>query len=195
MSEIDCWKHELVGMFGSIWVYRPLEDIAEDVGEFDCKTNQLVIGGGGGEHPALVLKDPERAVEMFAVCADGDESNKDQKEFDIPDDVEQRLRFKDREDVLGFYNWNSETHHNFFLRCTRGFLPNPYDPKCGTGFDDWLILGFGEFIYYAMPELAPKATKFFEQYQINALHMRYNNILAVPPRIPVYANGGNAFFK
>ena len=70
MSYIDSYKHELVGMFGSLPVYHPLEDIPgssepELSGEFACSTKQIVIGGGGGEWPGLVITNPIGAVIEF----------------------------------------------------------------------------------------------------------------------------------
>ena len=61
MSHIDSYKHEIVGLFGCIPVYRPLEDISEPGDDdpqldFGCTTEQLVIGGGPGEHLGLVLR-------------------------------------------------------------------------------------------------------------------------------------------
>ena len=48
MSHIDSFKHEIVGLFGGLPVYHPLEDIN---GDFKCSTKQLVIGGGSGDQP------------------------------------------------------------------------------------------------------------------------------------------------
>ncbi len=45
-----------------ISVYFPLEDID---GDFKCTTKQLLIGGGSGEDPALVIKNPLAATAMF----------------------------------------------------------------------------------------------------------------------------------
>lgn len=59
MSHIDSFKHEIVGLFGGLLVYHPLEDIQ---GDFVCTPKCLLIGGGSGEHPALVIESPLKAV-------------------------------------------------------------------------------------------------------------------------------------
>ena len=46
MSHIDSFKHELVGLFGGLPVYHPLEVID---GDFRCDPTQLLLGGGSGE--------------------------------------------------------------------------------------------------------------------------------------------------
>ena len=93
MSYIDQFRHELVGMLGGLPVYRPLEDIVGDedpayTGEFSCTTCQLVIGGGGGEFPGLVVKKPVCAVATFlsAELADMEELAKERPGLPAPPD-------------------------------------------------------------------------------------------------------------
>jgi len=61
MSHIDSYKHEIVGLFGCLPVYHPLGDIPAPPDnwpeyDFGYTTEQLVIGGGPGEHLGLVLQ-------------------------------------------------------------------------------------------------------------------------------------------
>ena len=192
MSYIDGHPHEIVGLLAGIPVYHPLADIPgpgpdwpED--DFGCRTDQLVIGGGPGEHPGLVLREIPAAVAQF-VLACGD--------FELPNAVETQL--SDICDVgsgLHFAGWTTEDHCGFFEICTSGALPRPLDPEGQENLERWLVLGVGEFVYYAMPELSQGVVELVAPFHQNAHYMRYNNILCVPPGIPVYANGGNAFFK
>ncbi len=46
-----------------------------------------------------------------------------------------------------------------------------------------------------MPDLAIEIISQLEKPYQRFNHMRYNNITLIPPNIPVYANGGNAFFN
>ncbi len=62
MSYIDCFKHELVGMLGYLPVYHPLEGVD---GSFICGAHQLLLGGGGREHSALVIENSTSAVAYF----------------------------------------------------------------------------------------------------------------------------------
>jgi hypothetical protein len=55
MSYIDLFKHREVGNICGLPLYLALENIDGD--EFKCKTGSVIIGGGGGEHPGMVIKD------------------------------------------------------------------------------------------------------------------------------------------
>ncbi|WP_312531719.1 hypothetical protein [Paracoccus sp. (in: a-proteobacteria)] len=192
MSYIDCYKHELVGQFGHLPVYRPLEEIAGSLDpnddEFRCLPNQLVLGGGGGEHPGMVLLHPERAVAEFAIY---------HPDIELPEELENNIweQYISSNTAFLYSGWSTKDHYDFYDLCTGPGLPNRFNPARGISFESWLLSGFGEFIYYAMPELVTASLV----EKINSLaqprHIHFNNILIVPPRMPVYANGGNSFFK
>lgn len=194
MSHIDSFKHEIVGMLGGLPVYHPLEDID---GDFRCTKMQLVIGGGSGEHPALVIDSPVNAVAWYLF----EELNKlkkvDVKSHDCPlkKHVESWLQIIDPyvtsfpDDVLKFYDWRIEDYANFRELCMSVALPNPSD---GKHIEMWLVTGIGEFVFYSMPDLANEIMGKIDVPE-KMYHMNYNNILVIPPNIPVYSNGGNAF--
>lgn len=72
MSYIDLIKHELVGFFNGLPVYHPLETVEEGSWEsydFSCSPANLIIGGGAGEHPALVLHNLESLVAAYLLHA------------------------------------------------------------------------------------------------------------------------------
>lgn len=183
MSHIDSFKHELVGFFGGISVYHPLEDID---GDFVCNPSQLLIGGGSGEHPALVIENPTSAVAYFL------DAEIDYIEMSVWRDIIAPHFKVPMEEILSFYEWNIRTYRNFYKLSKSRTLPNP----CSS--DDielWLILGIGEFIFFSMPYLAKDIIDKLENPYQHFSHMRHNNIMIVPPNFPVYANGGNMFFK
>lgn len=191
MSYIDGFKHEIIGLFGSVPVYRPLEDLPYNSngweGDFACSTGQLVIGGGSGEHPGLVLLDPARAVADFAYKS-GD--------FDLSDQMASHLS-----DLIGtpphfnFAGWSTENYYDYHMLCTTGSLPNPFDPDGESSLEHWLHLGFGEFIYYAMPQLAYQIIGKISPLHIKKSSILFNNITIIPPNMPVDASNGNAFFR
>lgn len=188
MSYIDCYKHELVGLFAGLPVYHPLEDIPRPTGDtwagaFGCTTGQLVLGGGQGEHLGVVLLRPDTAVAMFAYDSDDFERL---EETGAVDAVTLRP-------VFDFAGWSVSDYHRFYERCTSRALPNPYVDEGRLPFEDWLAQSLGEFVYYAMPELAQPLVNALRERHKNRSHIRYNNVLLVPPGMPVYANGGNAF--
>lgn len=55
MSYIDGFDHEIIGTLGYLPIYHPLEAIEGDGGwgayDFNASPQNLVLGGGSGEHP------------------------------------------------------------------------------------------------------------------------------------------------
>jgi hypothetical protein len=190
MSHIDSFQHEIVGLFAGLPVYHPLVDIDS---EFKCTQKQLMIGGGSGEHPALVLQNPLAAVAYFIQDAveELDQDNSIREKWEAI--IEPYLTYTSDE-ILKYYDWTIETYQAFAELCKSKYLPSPYIDEAIL-LEMWLILGFGEFIYYAIPNLAIEIISQLENPYQRFNHMRYNNIMLIPPNIPVYANGGNAFFN
>lgn len=195
MSHIDSFKHEIVGLFGSLPVYHPLEDIQ---GDFVCTPKNLLLGGGSGEHPALVIESPLEAVAWFL-----NNQFKALKNAELsPDRFPLKTKIDEwspiiapyltasLDDILTFYEWDIDTYNNFANLCKSDALPNPLGDE---RLENWLILGIGEFVFFAMPELASEIMTKLENPYIYFKHDYYNNIMVIPPNFPVYANGGNAF--
>ena len=59
MSYIDTFDHEFIGFIAGLPIYLPLETVtASDIpSEFGCSPQNLIIGGGDGEHPAIIVTD------------------------------------------------------------------------------------------------------------------------------------------
>lgn len=195
MSHIDSFNHEIVGQFGGLPVYHPLEDIE---GDFVSTPTQLLIGGGSGEHPALVIESPLKAVAWF--LHDQFESLKNPalspERFPLKTKIDEwepiiaPYLTSSHDEILTYYDWDTETYSNFTELCKSPALPNPLDDD---QLEIWLILGIGEFVFFAMPELAPDIMTKLEDPYSCFKHTYYNNIMVIPPNFPVYANGGNAF--
>ncbi|MEP2446300.1 MAG: hypothetical protein ABJI69_03650 [Balneola sp.] len=184
MSHIDSFKHELVGLLGYLPVYHPLEKID---GDFKCDSSQLLLGGGSGEHPALVIENPTSAVAYFLT-----EIIEHEKELEHWEEIISPYLNYDLTELLTFYEWDIERFSSFHKMFKSKSLPNPSN---GNDIERWLILGIGEFIFFSMPELAGELINKLENPYENFHHISYNNIMIVPPNFPVYANGGNKFFK
>lgn len=198
MSHIDSFEHEIIGLFGSIPVYHPLEEID---GDFKASPGQLVLGGGSGEHPAVVIEEPEQAVALFLRHKLEPLLNPELSENRFPlkkvakDWLEKMQPFfpKDPEVVCTFYDWTEEDHTNFAEYCASPALPHPY---WKGNVIKWLALSFGEFIFFALPELAGELMDFLGADPYHYFkHVEYNNIGIIPPNMPVYSNGGNTFWK
>lgn len=189
MSYIDSFRHQIVGHFAGLPVYWPLEDIPEPPmpdwdADFTCTTGQLVIGGGGGEHPGVVLRLPEAAVWLFARASE---------DFDLTDLATPDEGLKADGDILHFAGWIKGDRRDFEKRCRSSALYNPYWPSCGLSLAEWLAAGLGEFVYYSLPQLAPEAVARLKPRHVETDHVRFSNIGLIPPGMPVYANGGAAF--
>lgn len=200
MSHIDSFRHELVGLLGGLPVYHPLQVID---GDFYATPAQLVFGGGSGEHPALVFAHPEGATALFL-----------KRELELLEKQRNTPRVKDDplmprldewlpvvksvvpakvEDLIDTAEWREADWKRWEENSLSPLLSNQRWAD-EMSFVEWLALGVGEFVYAAMPELAPDLLANLPDWRETKLaHMRYNNILAVPPGMPVYPNGGNAF--
>lgn len=196
MSHVDSYKHKIVGLFGSIPVYRPLEVID---GDFKAHPGQLILGGGSGEHPSMVVEKPEQAVALFLrhkLQPLKDPKLKGdyyplKKMIDVWEPAIEPFLPGSPEAVLQFYDWATKDFEQFEKLCISPAMPNPY---WRGNFTEWLVLSFGEFIFFSMPKLAPEVMgKLGENPYQHFRHIHYNNIGLIPPNMPVYANGGNAF--
>lgn len=182
----------IVGNFIGLPVYLPLEDID---GDFKCTTKQLLIGGGSGEHPALVVKNPLAATAMF-LDEEIDNLNLNKEQIKAWKSIYSQYLSWNYQEIVQFYEWDIETYHNFYERCTNNLLPNSYPIYDNSkSIEDWLILGFGEFFFFGMPNLVKELVSKLDAPYKYFKHIRYNNILLIPPNMPVYANGGNAYLS
>jgi hypothetical protein len=187
MSFIDGYRHRLVGYFGPIPVYRPLEDIDGLPQDFACPRGGLVIGGGSGEWPGLVLTDPAGAVAEFLWLTYPERA----KEAGWADAVRQHLRSPHQ--CLDFTGWRVEDHVRFHRICTQA-VPNPFDgERHEPGLESWLCCGLGELVFFAMPELAQALIGQLDEPHRDMHHVYWNNILLLPPGLPLYANEGSAW--
>lgn len=194
MSYIDTFDHEFVGFFGRLPVYHPLVVHTDDDDGFSCSPDNLVIGGGSGEHPAVVLASAERAVASF-VLDWMEDANKDHNRLtgDVKTNMEAwDLWSIDRLDevtisqalIFEHRRWNVERYHGFFEMCCSPAMHTPLKP--GISLEEWLLASFGEFILLTMPELVPNLEVHLAGLR-NVAYPLYTNILLPPPGYRVFA--------
>lgn len=205
MSHIDSCDHELVGYFAGYPVYHVLDTDVDytpdsDNEDFWVGYHQLVIGGGSGELPGLVMVNPDLAVKAYVLGINEEESRPDERKFSIDkslqEALEEELRDADSLNKLVFAGWNTVHHMDFFERCQSKVLRNPYDYADGyydVTFEEWLLQGFGEFVYLAMPDLAPETVALFKPFEPEYLDNSLSNILLPIPNATIDANHGLAF--
>src|SRR5688500_17361115 len=148
MSYIDTFAHEFVGFFCNLPVYHPLETINDNPpgsADFNCDPTNLVIGGGSGEHPGLVLQRPDCAVAHFVT----DWLKQYTHTLPAPPDAEETIWYApwdvfledaistSSEQVFAFAGWDTRTYHEFYQRCCSSAMHTPYDPKQDGWFEWW----------------------------------------------------------
>lgn len=173
MSYIDTIEHRQVGYFAGYPLYHPTK--AHKAGsrgayDFSCTPQNLVIGGGSGEHPGLVLHNFDQMARLYlleaAECAKLDP--------DYDDTLTDALMkgYTDIKDCFEFCGWGVEQIAKFLEACSGAGLVRPYDARLYTTFERWLAMSFGEFTWVAMPSLCQKTVK-----QLTATHPNLRQIL------------------
>ncbi|HZC07106.1 MAG TPA: hypothetical protein VE338_15835 [Ktedonobacterales bacterium] len=150
MSYIDTFDHELVGFFAGLPLYHPLEAVVSSgADEFGCTPDQLVLGGGDGEHPAIVLTHPTAAVVSFL---------ESMVSPDAPTLSAEAQRFMDEmpslDECLRFASWYIADFTAFQERCTSSAFVTPFNAAEDGLLEAWVLRNLGEFVYFALPELA-----------------------------------------
>lgn len=185
MSYIDCFKHELVGYLNGLPIYHPLEDcIGGEFGDFDfsCTPDNLLIGGGSGEHPALVLHNLSSLVASYLYLAI--EKRKEywpELEFIIPENIKNELDdiFYEKAD-LEFCGWSMRQHSEFYVNAQSPLHVSPLKPE--EHAEEWIENSIGEFIYYSLPELIPmKYKEIFDYFRGLEIGFWMNNVVCPPP--------------
>jgi hypothetical protein len=197
VSYIDTFDHEFVGYFAGVYVYHPLETVpadADDPQYFGCSPENLVIGGGPGEHPGLVVKDPEEAVASY-ICArlrwqerhDPEEHRALRRAIEAWSDVTvDRDAVEYWQRVFEFAGWREADYADFSQRCASGAMPRPFDPNEDGCLERWLAASIGEFVLLAMPELAPRAIERLGDLRTHIQQALYENLLLLPPGYRVW---------
>jgi hypothetical protein len=165
MSYIDTFDHEFVGFFGGLPIYHPVEvvlGVPDDPRDFGCDPSQLVIGGGGGEHPGLVIKEPENAAARFVISwldrledDDPEAFAAGAERFAAWDAAHRDATFRPWSEVLEFAGWRVGEYSEFVEHCRSAAFATPYRPEKHRSVEAWISCSIGEFILLAMPEFAP----------------------------------------
>jgi hypothetical protein len=154
MSEIDTFRHEVVGLFLGVPIYHPLEPGQledgnqlpdRDQGRPNCGPDNLVIGGGDGEHKALVFHDVEHAVAQYLAWSFEEEA--------LPDDAREKTTADWQ--TLQHCNWTSLDHRRFYNRCRFEYRIHRRELR----FEDWLLLVVGEFAFLSLANLFPTVAR------------------------------------
>ena len=182
MSYIDTFDHELVGFFGGLPIYHPLETVIESsTWEFGCNPSQLVLGGGEGEHPAVIYIRPIFSVIAYLKAAIVRFQNEKALPLEILDvDISSNK-------ALSFAGWELEDFTNFHIRLNSPAFVSPYSKSQETSLLNWIMANIGEFVYFSMPELLHFDPLENLVKSIMVSHTLFNNVMILPAGYSVEA--------
>lgn len=184
MSFIDTFAHEYIATFSGIPVYHPLQPIS---GEFSAGPDTLLLGGGSGEHPALVIRNLEDVAGWYVEHALENACDP----FD-PEEIIERSsilrKARPATSFLDFAHWSVEDYAGFFTRCTSAMMQQPYVRNEQHGsLENWLMFHFGKLLCLSLPDLVPalegdmkEAWDFGKRFTDHG-----TNFVCAPPGFPV----------
>lgn len=147
MSEIDTVEHFFLGYFYGVPLYQPLETgcigkSCFENNECNISYGKLIIGGGDGEHPAIIFHDIEFCVAKWLLYF----FSEDELSENILSAIKDIISHRNLNDIMEYCKWDNETHRLFFNNCMNG-----YDTFSDEfGFEEWMVLNIGEFVYISM---------------------------------------------
>lgn len=188
MSHIDGIKHELLGYLNGLPIYHPLESMCGNAWgdyDFNCTPENLVLGGGSGEHPALVLHDLG-GLAAFHLWDGIKQVKAENPEYHALPSQSTQNRLRDmvyRTDKhLEFCDWSMQQIHAFVKHAKSPLNRTPFKPK-QMMVEDWIRHSIGEFILYSLPELNPDYNEIIHLDGISdwMAYPYFCNVLCPPP--------------
>lgn len=185
MSYIDSFDHEFIGYLGRLPLYHPLQ-VIDGCGwgchDFSASPENLLLGGGSGEHPAIVIHHLPSLVARFltAQLYEGDEA----KLTDTDKTYIDALLYPDNR--LEFCGWEVSDYARLQTMAENSLFMQPL--REGMAVEEWIELSIGELVYYALPDLNPQHQALQAAFRRIEIRPTMNNITLVPPGYP--ASGG-----
>jgi hypothetical protein len=82
---------------------------------------------------------------------------------------------------LCFCGWTMRDHAAFLARCQSPAIPTPYDEQRHGSVEEWILGSLGEFIYFAMPELAAPTMRAMSDVCSRVHRPIFYNVTILPP--------------
>ena len=184
MSYIDTFDHEYLADLGYLPIYRPL--VRVDGGhwgsyDFSATPENLILGGGCGEHPGLVLHNLGSVAATFVYAQLTEE-----EEDTLPQDTQHKLLdLFYAEGRLEFCSWSIEQYANLRDMAQSPAMSTPLSD--GQKVEDWLIQSLGEFIWFSLPDLNPHQDFLLQVLDGRELPAPIRNVKCHPPGYPLCA--------
>lgn len=181
MSYIDCFDHEYIGSLGYLPIYHPLEEIKGGGWghyDFSASTTNLILGGGGGEHPALVVHKPESlaATFLYHQLSDEQADSLSKSESDYLIDI----RFPG--EILEFCGWTIRQMATLKEMAESVAFITPLQND--EDVEDWICKSLGELVFYSLPELNPEQERLVALFSRFPIYAAMRNVACTPPGYP-----------
>ena len=186
MSYIDSFDHEYIGHLGYLPLYHSLVEVEGDKRgsyDFSASPQNLVLGGGSGEHPGLVIHNLASVVAKYLYFQLSDE------EIDTLTEEEEEyvtdLYSISSDDILEFCGWSIRQYADFLRMSSSEALSCPLSDS--EDAEDWLIRSIGEIVYFSLPDLNPDHEKLMSIFREFSMGATMRNISCTPPGYPKVA--------
>ncbi|MHA7101279.1 hypothetical protein [Roseivirga pacifica] len=183
MSHIDSYDHEYIGHLGYLPIYHPLQEIEKvKWGDYDfgADPTNLVLGGGSGEHPGLVLHKLECFAAKFLL-----EAITEKQEASLSDEDREYLAdlaLPNYTEVFEFCEWRVDEFSSLHEMAKTGVTGEPL--KEDQRVEEWLLLSIGELIHYSLPELNPEKERLDQIFGQFDFYPFMENVSIPPPGYP-----------
>lgn len=181
MSYIDSYDHEYIGCLGYLPIYHPLEEIqGDDWGgyDFSASPENLVLGGGSGEHPGLVVHRLDSLVAQFL----HDQVTEEDEATLSTTDREYLLELCYADEVFEFCDWYVRQYANLAAMAASETFATPLEEDGQV--EAWLAKSLGELVYYSLPALNPAQEKLAAMFSRFSIDATMRNVLCSPPGYP-----------
>lgn len=153
MSYIDTIPHEQLGTLAGYPLYHPLATKIAERGdyEFGCSPANIVLGGGSGEHPGMVLHHLEHLARYYLLYRlDSLSENKPETHLDELESLEDRLLncLVPVSKCLETCGWQLEQLAELVRRSQESSLTTPYDTLEHSSVEHWLAYSIGEWLWF-----------------------------------------------
>jgi hypothetical protein len=181
MSHIDSYDHEYIGSLGGLPIYRPLKIIEGDKWggyDFSATPENLILGGGSGEHPGLVFHKLGSLAAKFLY----DQITDEEEESISKEDIDYIFDQCHEDNILEFCGWSIREYANLKEMAETITFTRPL--REDEEVEDWLCKSFGELVYFSLSDLNPEHNRLkgiFGRFEIQA---SMQNIACVPPGYP-----------
>jgi len=181
MSYIDSHDHEYIGCLGYLPIYRPLQNIEGDKWEgyyFSANPRNLILGGGCGEHPGLIVHKLECIAAKFLY----DQITEEEEEKISKKDTDYLIDLCYADEILEFCSWSVNNYASLkeMAGSTTFITPLGEDEEV----EEWLCKSLGELVFFSLRDLNPEYEKLLEIFGPFGIEATMRNVACPPPDFP-----------